>query len=142
MRASKSAVGILLWLLSVCCAVFAAGQAPPILNLVTVTVVDENGLAVSGAQIGQQMAEESETHIWTDYAGRGMLVLQKSEPYTLRVQKPGFYESTANVTDPQLREIRVVIRHEQIVEQVSVTASPPGIDTEQTSDRFTMNLPE
>lgn len=143
MRASKSAIGILLWLLSVCCAVFAAGQTPPILNLVTVTVVDENGLAVSDAQIVQQMAEESETRLSTDYAGRGMLVLQKSTPYTLRVQKPGFYESIVNVSDPQLREIRVVISHEQIVQQqVSVTASPPGIDTEQTSDKFTMNLPE
>jgi hypothetical protein len=143
MRASKSAIGILLWLLSVCCAVFAAGQTPPILNLVTVTVVDENGLAVSDAQIVQQIADESETRLSTDYAGRVMLVLQKSAPYTLRVQKPGFYESTVNVSDPQLREIRVVISHEQIVQQqVSVTASLPGIDIEQTSDKFTMNLPE
>jgi hypothetical protein len=45
--------------------------------------------------------------------------------------------------DPQVLDVRVVLNHEQMVlQQVSVPASVPGIDTEQTSDRFTMNMPE
>ena len=39
--------------------------------------------------------------------------------------------------------VRVVLAHEQIVrEQVNVTASTPGIDTEQISDQSAMNTPE
>ena len=42
-----------------------------------------------------------------------------------------------------LRDFRIVLNHEQMVlQQVKVTASVPGIDTEQTSDKSTMNLPE
>ena len=142
MQLPKSARRTLLSLLLIS-AVFAAGQALPILNLVTVTVVDEDGVAVSDAQVVQLEPGAGETRLSTDYAGRGMLILQKSAPYRLRVQKAGFYESTVEVSDPHLREIRVTLNHEQMVlQQVSVTASPPGIDTEQTSDRFTMNLPE
>jgi hypothetical protein len=45
--------------------------------------------------------------------------------------------------DPQVRDVWVVLNHEQMVlERVSVPASVPGIDTEQTSDKLTMNLPE
>ena len=39
--------------------------------------------------------------------------------------------------------MRVELEHEQIVrEQVNVTASTPGIDTQQVSDKNTMNTPE
>ncbi len=68
---------------------------------------------------------------------------QHAGEYTLQIQKPGFYEATNTITDAQLHDLRVVLYHEQIVvQQVSVTASPPGIDTTQTSDQFSMNLPE
>ena len=41
------------------------------------------------------------------------------------------------------KSVKVVLAHEQIVrEQVNVTASSPGIDTEQASDQSAMNTPE
>ena len=44
---------------------------------------------------------------------------------------------------PSQNSVKVVLAHEQIVrEQVNVTASPPGIDTQQISDQSTMNTPE
>ncbi len=143
MQRTKRAREIFLWLLLVSFAVFGAGQAPNVLNLVTLTLVDENGVAVSGAQVVLREPGLAESRFWTDYAGHSTLVLQKSASYSLRIQKPGFYESTANIADPNLHEVHVVLYHEQIVQaQVNVTASQPGIDTEQTSDKLTMNLPE
>jgi hypothetical protein len=79
----------------------------------------------------------------TDFAGHGTYQLKGSAPYLLRIAKPGFYETVERQADPLVREIRVVLNHEQMVqEQVSVTASAPGIDTERSSDELTMELPE
>jgi Carboxypeptidase regulatory-like domain len=132
------------WVLLACCALRALGQdvAPPAARI-TLTVVDENGLGVSGAQIALLEPGQAEVRISSDFAGRCTFVLQKPAPYSLRIQRPGFYEAVTSVTDVQLRDLRVVLYHEQIVvQQVSVTASPPGIDTTQTSDMLTMNLQE
>ena len=66
-----------------------------------------------------------------------------NQPYILRVQKPGFYQAAMSSTDPETREIRVVLYHEQmLIQQVSVTASVPGIDPEQTTDSRVMNVAE
>ena len=71
------------------------------------------------------------------------MLLKGTEPYRLRIEKPGFYETVVDQADPLVREMRMVLNHEQmVVQQVSVTASAPGIDTEQTSDTLTMNMPE
>ena len=46
-------------------------------------------------------------------------------------------------SDPIMSSVRVVLAHEQIVrQQVDVTASTPGIDTQQVSDQSAMNTPE
>jgi len=125
------------------CIVSAAGQTSAVNAQVLLTVVDENGLAVSGAQVVVQESGHTEIRLPTDYAGHCVFVLQGTEPYRLRIAKPGFYEAVLNQADPLLRDVRVVLNHEQMVlQQVSVTASVPGIDTEQTSDKSTMNLPE
>jgi hypothetical protein len=142
MQPSKRAGATFLWLLLLSCVISAVGQAPPVINLITLTVVDENGVAVSGAQVVLQEAGLSEAQFSTDYAGHSSLVVQRSAPCVLRVQKPGFYESTVNIADAS-RNVQVVLFHEQVVkEQVNVAASPPGIDTQLVSDKFTMNLAE
>jgi hypothetical protein len=121
----------------------AQTQMPVVTNPVLLIVVDENGVAVSSAQVTVQMSGQAEIHQTTDYAGHTSYTLQEMVPYRLSIQKPGFYESVVEKADPQIRELQVVLNHEQMVhEQVSVTDSVPGIDVERTSDKVTMNMPE
>ena len=143
MRCSKRAGGILSWLFLLGCIVPAAGQTSKVNAPVLLTVVDENGGPVSDALVVLQEPDYTEIRLSTDYAGHGTYILQGTEPYRLSIEKPGFYETALDQADPQVRDVRVVLNHEQVVlQQVSVTASVPGIDPEQTSDKLTMNLPE
>jgi hypothetical protein len=119
------------------CLVSATAQ-----NSIVLTVVDENNTVVPGAEVTVQEPGKQLAHLVTDYNGRATFPAATA-PYALRVQKSGFYATTANKTDPALREVRVVINHEQmLVQQVNVAASVPGIDPEQVSDKLTMALPE
>jgi len=120
-----------------------AGGAQVTNGVATLTVVDENGVAVPGAQVVLQQGGRPDINGATDYAGRIRFTLTTFQTYTLRVQKAGFYEAIATEQAPFERNVRVVLNHEQVVrEQVSVAASAPGIDTEQTADKLTMSLPE
>ncbi len=59
------------------------------------------------------------------------------------MEKAGFYKADEIGVDASLSSVRVVIAHEQIVrQQVNVTASTPGIDTQQVSDQSAMNTAE
>jgi hypothetical protein len=108
-----------------------------------VTVVDENGVAVEGANVLVKEAESGEISLRTDFAGHCTYLLQGDHPYRIRAEKPGFYEAVVDQADPFAHDIRVVLNHEQMVlQQVSVTASVPGINPDQVSDKITMNLPE
>jgi len=83
-----------------------------------------------GAQAVLEELGQSQIRFTTDYAGHGTYLLKGTQPYLLRIAKPGYYETAVAQADPLIREIRVVLNHEQMVqEQVSVTASAPGIDT-------------
>jgi hypothetical protein len=120
-----------------------AGQAPTGSTAATLTVVDENGVAVPAAQVILEKPGRADAHLVTDYAGHIHFNLPNAAPYSLRVQKPGFYETTASEQTPLEHDVKMVLNHEQIIrEQVSVTASTPGIDTEQISDKLTLSLPE
>lgn len=136
-----------------CGAAAASGQvSPPKLRpvslpvnsgAVVLTVVDENGLAVSGAQITIQQAGEPPVRVATDYAGRTVWLPRTSDPYSIRIDKPNFYRSEENGLDPGDKSVRIVLTHEQMLQQqVNVTASTPGIDTQQISDKISLNLPE
>jgi CRISPR-associated protein Cas1 len=143
MQCFKRAGGVIPWLFLLGCIVSAAGQTSAVSAPIRFTVVDEDGAAVSGAQLILQEPGHGEVRLSTDYAGHGELLLQGTEPYRLRIEKPGFYETVLNQADPLVRDVRVVLNHEQMVlQQVSVTASVPGIDPEQASNKLTMNLPE
>ena len=131
------------WLFLLSCIVSAAGQTSTVNSPMHLAVVDENGVAVSDAQVVLQEPRHLEVRLSTDYAGHATCVLQGTEPYRLRIDKPGFYETVLDQSDPLLRDVRVVLNYEQmVVQQVSVSASALGIDTEQTSDTRTMNVPE
>jgi hypothetical protein len=130
-------------LLFLVCSLFASGQPVNTRAPVVLTVVDENGVAVPGAEVTILEPGHDPLHLWTDYAGRCTFVLRQNASYGVRAEEPGFYQATVSGIDAQEHTAKIVLAHEQIVqEQVSVTASAPGIDTEQTSDRMTLNTPE
>ena len=121
----------------------ADGQQKVIGAHVTVTVVDENGQAVEGAQVTIAEPGAEPTRLWTDYGGNCGTILRQGEPYRIAVEKAGFYKADEIGVDASLSSVRVMIAHEQIVrQQVNVTASTPGIDTQQVSDQSAMNTPE
>lgn len=121
----------------------AAAQAGSRGTPVSIVVADENGVAVGGAQIEVDEPGQPAMRGGTDFGGRASFVRRGNATYSVRVQKPGFYQSTVTAIEGSEAIVRVTLHHEQMVqEEVSVTASTPGIDTQQTSDDFTLNLPE
>ena len=110
---------------------------------ITITVVDEVGAPVAGAQIVVRSEGSQRIAMETDFAGRGTYETRTHAPYKLEVTRPGFYQRIVDEGDPDAREVRIVLNHEQMVsEQVRVAASVPGINPEQVSDKTTMNLAE
>ncbi|HKN22557.1 MAG TPA: TonB-dependent receptor [Terracidiphilus sp.] len=135
----RAAPGMLLWF----CAAVASGQTQAMRAPVTVSVIDENGVAVSDAQVTVTEPGQQPAHLRTDFAGDCSYTLQQQNPYQLHVEKPGFYAADASGIATSQTVVKVVLAHEQIVhEQVNVTASLPGIDTQGIPDRTTMNTPE
>ncbi len=125
------------------CAAMAVGQPPAATAKVVVTASDETGMAVSGAQVTVLEPGRAPLHLSTDYAGRCTFTPRRDAPYAIHVEKPGFYRADLSGIDASQASVHVVLAHEQIVrEQVNVTASTAGIDTEQTSDQMSMNTPE
>ncbi len=125
------------------CAILAGGQPQHPRASITITVVDENGVAVDRAQVTISESGQEPAHLWTDYAGNCAFALRQQNPYGIHVEKPGFYATDESEINPNENSVKVVLAHEQIVrEQVNVTASLPGFDTEQVSDQSTMNTPE
>ena len=107
------------------------------------TVVDENGVAVADARITIAQVGVAEQRVTTDYAGRCWWIPRGTGEYTMRVEKPGFYQTVEDTLDPEQKAVRVVLTHEQIVQQeVNVHAATPGIDPQQVSDQKAMNIPE
>jgi hypothetical protein len=140
---------LILVLLLIVCSMIAGGQQPSARapdgapDSVVVTVIDENGVAVSAVQVTIREPGESALELWTDYDGHCSFVPRQNSPYEIRTEKPGFYQDVQSEVDPDLSKVRIVLIHQQIVqEQVNVIASVPGIDPEQTSDQITMSTPE
>src|SRR6516165_106272 len=64
---------------------------PPSSRIVAVTIVDETGAAVADAQITLEEPGRAAVRLATNYAGHASFTLAGNQPYSLRVQKPGFY---------------------------------------------------
>jgi len=112
-------------------------------GVVAFTVVDENGLPVSEAQIVVAQPGEPRVHLATDYAGRVSWTPTRPGSFSLTVSKPGFYQTSASGFDTQDQTIRLSLAHEQLIQQqVNVTASTPGIDPTEIANTTTMNTPE
>jgi hypothetical protein len=135
----RTVPSLLLWL----CAVMASGQMQAVRAPVTVSVIDENGVAVVGAQVTVTEPGKEPARLRTDFAGACSYTPRQQNPYRLHVEKPGFYATDASGVEAGQTSVKIVLAHEQIVrEQVNVTASQPGIDTQEIPDRTTMNTPE
>jgi hypothetical protein len=142
MRPTNHSCGLALFLLIFLSAI-AAWPQPPAAHRVTITVVDENSLPVPDASITISSNVYPAIHLQTDYAGRIAFTWPAGTPYQLRVEKPGFYQALDPNPDPHADSIEITLAYEQIIQQqVTVTASNPGIDPEQTSDSKLLSLPE
>jgi hypothetical protein len=134
--------------LALACAALAPAHAQDSGRRITLTVFDENGHAVEGAQVKIVEPGIAPVQLWTDYAGSCRYTVRQREPYQIAVEKAGFYRAEAFGAGPDENSVgqtsvKVVLAHEQIVrEQVNVTASTPGIDIQQVSNQSTMNTPE
>jgi hypothetical protein len=138
-RLKRAAIGPLVSFLTL----LAAGGAQPAGAAVTVTVTDENGAAVAGAEATIAEPGLEPAYLWTDFAGNCTVALRQRKPYAIHLEKPGFYRADEAGIDAGLSSVKIVLAHEQIVrELVNVTASTPGIDTEQPADQMAMNTPE
>jgi len=143
MRHLRCFKGLIFGLFLLGCALHAAAQTPPAGAPISLTVADENNVSVQGARVAIKELGHDEISRRTDYAGHCAYILQGDQPYRLRVDKAGFYETVIDQADPQAHDVHVVLSHEQtVVQQVSVTASVPGINPEQVSDKSTMNIQE
>ncbi len=130
---------MILGLILLSCSVLARGQS----LTAVLTVVDENGLAVPGAQVTISEPGRPPVRLTTDYAGRCSYPLHQDAPYQIRIEKPGFYQVLENSIDTHRQNVEAVLTHEQVFhEEVNVLASTAGIDPEQTSDKTTLNTPE
>ena len=101
-----------------------------------ITVVDETGVAVAGAQIGlEQSATQTLVRGETDAAGRHEFDVTNPGSYQLKIEKEGFYASTTDVRVGEASSLEVTIYHQQeIAETVNVYDSPPAIDPGKTAD--------
>ncbi len=125
------------------CLAGASGQAQIAHPTINVTVVDENDVVIPDAQVTIAEPGLEPAQLSTDYAGECSYTLRKEEPYRIQVSKPGFYEADESGIETSQGSLKVVLAHEQIVrEHVNVTASAPGIDVDQTSNKSAMNTPE
>ena len=107
----------------------------------TITVTDENGVAVPSARIFLQSPTLAVLHCQTDFSGRCPLPSLPSGTYQLRVEREGFYaleEPGAQITRGS--SIEVSISHQQEVREImDVHESPPAIDPAQVSAQETIS---
>lgn len=114
----------------------AAAQSAP-----TITVTDENGVAVSSARVFLQSPPLPAVRCQTDFTGRCQFPSLPAGQYQLRVEKEGFYalvEPSVQIT--QSSTIEVSISHQQEVREiVDVHESPPAIDSAQVAAQETIS---
>jgi len=119
----------------------SAQTAPP----PTISVSDENGVAVGGARVflqAQQAATALPTlRCQTDFSGRCSFAGLAAGTYQLRVEKEGFYAlAQASVQIAPGSTVEATISHQQEVrEVVDVHESPPAIDAAQIAGQETIS---
>jgi TonB dependent receptor/Carboxypeptidase regulatory-like domain len=104
----------------------------------TITVTDENGVAVRSARVLLQPPPPAlGLHCETDFAGRCEFSAPPSGPCDLHVEKTGYYAiSQRNVRADVTPNVDVTLSHQQQAHVVvNVTESTPAIDPAQVSTK-------
>src|SRR5579884_2245789 len=117
-------------------------QAAPALGPVIITVVDENGVAVRGAQLTLAPAAGGEpVRGETDIVGRATFPSLPSGAYWVSVEKTGFYPISNRAVDlTSRRALEITLPHLQEYQQrVEVHYTPPVIDPQQTAETQTLS---
>ncbi|MBZ5551382.1 MAG: TonB-dependent receptor [Acidobacteriia bacterium] len=101
-----------------------------------VTVIDENGVPVSAAQLTLTSTEGARiVKGGTDHTGRFEFENLAPGRYQLRVEKEGFYVVTSD--EPRVGEtqaVEITLNHlQELHEVMNVDYSPPAIDPEKTT---------
>src|SRR5271154_1202420 len=110
---------------------------------IEITVIDENGVAVPGAQVAVAEPGLPPQRLVTDYAGRCQYDVHGNAPYVVEVDKQGFYRTLVQQVDAHQQKVELTLAHQQMVrQQVNVVASTTGIDLDQTSDLNSMSTAE
>lgn len=102
----------------------------------TVTVLDENKVAVPSARV-QASGPAGNAQCESDYDGRCDLNGLESGSYELRVEKEGYFaafEKNVEVSAVGGAAVDVTLSHQrELVERVNVVYSPPAIDPQKTT---------
>jgi hypothetical protein len=118
--------------------VAAAAQTAP---APTITVIDENGVAVPSARVSLHSPPQPASHCETDFNGRCHFPSLPAGPYQLRVEKEGFYQfDQPSVQVGGGAAIEVAIHHlQEVREVVDVHESASAIDPAQTSSQESLS---
>ncbi len=103
----------------------------------TITVTDDNGVAVSSARVQLQPPLPAlALRCLTDFAGRCEFTNPPSGSFELRVEKPGFYALVQPQIQPAAPNLEVMLtRQQEAHEVVNVTESTPSIDPAQIATK-------
>ena len=102
--------------------------------ILTVTVLDENSVAVPNVRISLEQQNAPTVHCETAFEGRCQFLNLMSGSVALRAEKEGFYAVTLPVIQVGVTgNIDITLSHlQEVREVVSVVESPPAIDPEKT----------
>jgi hypothetical protein len=101
---------------------------------ITVTVLDENSVAVSAARVTLQLPNVPALRCQTGFSGRCLFFNLMPGPAQIRAEKEDFYAVTIpSVQIGPTAELDVTLSHvQEVKEVVDVVASPPAIDPAKT----------
>jgi hypothetical protein len=128
---------------SICLTSVVASQTAPSTNAsqccrVTVSVTDENGVAVGAARVFlQPPGTATALRCETDFSGHCTFLNLQAGSYQLRVEKPDFYAVTVPAVELGVTgNVDVTLtRQKEVREVVNVVESPPAIDLSQVASQ-------
>ena len=116
---------------------FAAAQTAPKFGRLSVTVIDENGVAVSNARvILQPPAPAAPVRCETEPSGRCLFQQILPGASRISVEKEGYYAAITPIDTATSTELEVTLQHlTEIKEVVNVHESPPMIESTQAQSQ-------
>ena len=126
-------------------ALLVFGYTDLLASPVTVTgkVLDENGVAVSGARVELLAAAPLiPIAVLSDHGGGFRIELERPGEYRVRSEREGFFVFPAKAIELHEgeNELTLTLSHlRELTESIEVTYSPPAIDLQEPADRQHLN---